>query len=34
MGYAKSTTKEYLVVSVDISGDLSGGAAWTMVLER
>jgi PKD repeat protein len=34
MGYAKSATKEYLVVSVDISGDLSGGAAWTMVLER
>lgn len=34
MGYAKSATKEYLFVSVDISGDLSGGAAWSVILER
>lgn len=34
MGYAKNSAKEYLIVSVDISADMSGGAAWTMVLER
>ncbi|NUQ25779.1 MAG: PKD domain-containing protein [Saprospiraceae bacterium] len=34
IGYAKSPTKEYLFVSVDISADHSGGAAWSMVLER
>jgi PKD repeat protein len=34
MGYAKGATMEYLFVSVDISADMSGGAAWSMILER
>lgn len=34
IGYAQGATKQYLIVSVDISADHSGGAAWTMVLER
>ena len=34
MGYAKGTTNEYLIVSVDISAEHSGSVSWTMVLER
>lgn len=34
IGYAKSATKEYLIVSVDISASTNGSAAWTMVMER
>ena len=34
MGYAKSATKETLFVSVDITGDHSGTAAWSVILER
>ena len=34
VAYGKGATKEYLYVSVDISGDHSGGASWSIVLER
>lgn len=34
MGYAKGSAKEYLFVSVDITADHSGGAAWSVILER
>jgi PKD repeat protein len=34
MGYADNGTKEYLFVSVDISPDHSGSAAWSAILER
>jgi len=34
MGYANTGTKEYLFVTVDISADHSGGAAWSVILER
>ncbi len=34
MGYARSATMEFLFVSVDISADNSGGAAWSAILER
>jgi len=34
IGYAKSATKETLFVSVDISADHSGTAAWSCILER
>ncbi|MFZ4707660.1 MAG: hypothetical protein ACOYMF_16790, partial [Bacteroidales bacterium] len=34
MGYAKTATKEYLFVTVDISADHSGGASWSAVLVR
>jgi PKD repeat protein len=34
MGYANTGSKEYLFVSVDISGDHGGGAAWSVILER
>lgn len=34
MGYAKSPTKEWLLVSVDISATGDGSAAWNYVLER
>lgn len=34
MGYANTGTKEYLFVSVDISWDHSGTAAWSYILER
>lgn len=34
VGYGKSATKQWIYVSVDISADHSGGAAWSMVLER
>ena len=34
MGYAKTPTKEYLFVTVDISADHSGGASWSAVLVR
>jgi len=34
MGYSNNGTVETLIVSVDISGDHSGGASWTMVMVR
>jgi PKD repeat protein len=34
MGYANSGTKEFLFVSVDISGAHDGSAAWSAILER
>jgi PKD repeat protein len=34
MAYTKNATKEYLFVSVDISGAHDGSAAWSMILER
>lgn len=34
VGYAKSSTKEYLLISVDISVDHNGSAAWNAILER
>jgi PKD repeat protein len=34
MGYANTGSKEYLFVSVDITGDHTGGSAWSMILER
>lgn len=34
MGYATNGTKEYLFVSVDISPDHMGTAAWSVILER
>jgi uncharacterized protein (TIGR02145 family) len=34
MGYANTADKEYLFISVDISPDHSGTAAWSAVLER
>jgi hypothetical protein len=34
MGYANSGTKEYLFISVDITADHTGTAAWSAILER
>jgi PKD repeat protein len=34
MGYANTGFKEYLFISVDISADHSGSAAWSVILER
>jgi PKD repeat protein len=34
IAYANNGEREILIVSVDISGDHSGGSAWTMELER
>jgi PKD repeat protein len=34
MGYANTGTKEYLFVSVDITADHSGSAAWSVIMER
>lgn len=34
MGYAKNALKEYLFISVDITPDHNGGAAWSAILER
>jgi len=34
MGYANTGAKEYLFISVDITPDHSGGAAWSVILER
>ncbi len=34
MGYAKSATKEYLFVTVDISANKDGSASWSVVLIR
>ena len=34
VAYAKGATQEWLYVSVDISGDHSGSASWSMVLVR
>jgi uncharacterized protein (TIGR02145 family) len=34
MGYAQTATKEYLFVSVDITAEHSGMAAWSVILER
>ena len=34
MGYINNGTKEYLFVTVDITGDHSGTASWSAILER
>jgi PKD repeat protein len=34
MGYARGATMEYLFITVDITPDHSGGAAWSVILER
>ena len=34
MGYANTGTKEYLFVTVDITADHTGTAAWSAILER
>ncbi|MGC8866040.1 MAG: PKD domain-containing protein [Bacteroidales bacterium] len=34
MGYANTGSKEYLFISVDITPDHSGGAAWSVILVR
>jgi hypothetical protein len=34
LGYANAGDKEYLFVTVDITGDHSGGSSWSVILER